>query len=220
MSLSKIQGNSDINSDSDHYSNESNGDYTYHCNCSSKINDHEKKIIDLQKTIAQLVEKLEEFEKRFENVDFSNLDGKTSTTNIIKMRPLIKEKLYDNADEKVDADYVQDKLENGTIKSDFLVIKRIYFRGLEKHQIPIRVYKKGYLEYWANDKWTIDKNGSKTLSILISNLKSYYIKVNKADLYIDNPNIFIKNQTHIHEMKGKKYRAEIYKMIVDYFEDI
>ena len=189
------------------------------CECLSDVDGLKQQILTMQKTIITLGEKLVEFEKRFEDIELNSSERKSSIPFVVKMRPLIKEKLYKNKDEKVDTGYVKDKLENGTVKSDFLVIKRIYFRGLHRNQIPIRVYKKGYLEYWANDKWNVDKNGSKTLSILIGNLKAYYKNVNKADVYIDDPNVFIKNQTHIHEMKGAKYRNELYRMIIEYFED-
>lgn len=170
----------------------------------------ESKLTELCNIILKLrydVEKL--------NIKIDNLETKTSTKTI-STNNRINMKIKKS--EKCEKD-IQNILEKHSLSYDFNLIKDLYLNSdNDKH--PIRYISKNKFQYWDDNCWNEDNNAEHIKKICIDTLQSLYLRCNKYENYINNNELYIKNQEYISSIaKDEKYKDRLIIKIKDYILD-
>jgi len=179
---------------------------------SKNIDYNNYKYEDLVREVIQMKNKMEKMEKELLKIKRSSSEDK-SNENIITIRDIKKEDFLELGD--ATKDYVLKQLEMNSVKTDFNFIKTIYFKDKNYKEYPIRFVNRNTFEYWSDNKWHMDRNGEdKVINILIYNIRASYLKSNQFENYpLDKSDIFIENQTHIHNMEKDKYKTSIRNLL-------
>ena len=110
--------------------------------------------------------------------------------------------------------FIQLNLHQHNINSDIKIFKKIYIDEIPKSYYPIRYIKNNY-QYWLNDKMNLDdENGSYIKETVITNIINIYLNINSYENYIDNNDLFLKNQEYIINMSKQKYKDKFFKNIL------
>lgn len=155
--------------------------------------------------------KLDFIIKSIENINktIKNLENKISTKNFY-----IKEIKIETFN--LDLEYVKECLETNSIKTDFGIIKKLYF-SVDENFYPIKIGSHKKLLYWLDNKWNID-NEKYVSNILSKNLKNCYLKANTFDNYKDNDDLFLSNQLYIGKLSDEKYKDSLEKLLKSFLE--
>ena len=99
------------------------------------------------------------------------------------------------------------------IESDCELLGKYYFDDIPKDDYPLKRDKKNDSYFWNGDEW-IEDNGTNLKSILSSNLRKLYTKINVISDQISNPN-YLENQEHINKINTKKYQMKLYNLFME-----
>ena len=128
--------------------------------------------------------------------------------NDINYREIKKEEI------NLDINFVKKCLESHNLNSDLKIFKKIYIDEIPKSYYPIR-HMKGNYSYWLNNKMNIDdENGNYIKETIITNISNIYLNVNSYENYINDNDLFIKNQEYIVNMSKSKYKDKLFKNIL------
>ena len=64
-----------------------------------------------------------------------------------------------------------------------------------------------------------DENGTYIKDIIIHNISNIYLKVNNFDDYLEDNDLFIKNQEYILNMSKQKYKDRLFNNILKIIKD-
>lgn len=155
-----------------------------------------------------------------ENNDLNELN------NIVKNKlnqeiPIIKVNSFSNfyidiKKEKLELDnsFIKKCLESHTINADLKIFKKIYIEDIPNSCYSIRTIKGNY-QYWLNNKMNDDdENGTYIKDIIIHNISNAYLEANNFDHYLQDNDLFIKNQEYILDMNKQKYKDKIFNNIL------
>ena len=148
---------------------------------------------------------IEELNNRISNIEYKLKNNK----KINNIKELKKHRV------ELDEKFIKDCLEKGNINYDVQIIKKIYF-NLDTSLYPVKVDKKKYL-YWLNNEWHEDVNGIYIKDVIVNNLHSCYLRCNKFDKYINNTDLYIKNQEYISFISNNdKYRNKLLNQLKEF----
>ena len=171
-----------------------------------KINEKNSKIKKEEKSIKIKKEEVI-LEQPQELVKVNSLN-----INDIKYREIKKEEI------NLEINFVKKCLESHNLNSDLKIFKKIYIDDIPKSYYPIR-HMKGNYSYWLNDKMNIDdENGNYIKEILVTNISNIYLNVNSFENYVNDNDLFIKNQEYIVNMSKQKYKDKLFKNILKIIE--
>jgi len=142
--------------------------------------------------------------------DTSNQDKRLSLIvykNINPNRAIKNEKI------QMDSDIVGRYLSYKEIESDCELLGKYYFDDISKDDYPLKRDKKNDSYFWNGDEW-IEDNGTNLKSILSSNLRKLYTKINVISDQNSNPN-YLENQEHINKINTKKYQMKLYNLFME-----
>ena len=89
----------------------------------------------------------------------------------------------------------------------------MYIKNCKKEYYPIKFYKKNF-QYWKNNTMIFDdENASYIKDTITQNIINCYLKVNTFENYINDSELFIKNQEYILKISSSKYKDKILKEI-------
>lgn len=161
--------------------------------------------------MEEINDKLDLIIKSVENLSqyVKNIEKKISTCN-----SNIKEIKIESFE--MDIEYLRECLESNSIKSDFCIIKKIYFSN-DENFYPIRINNQKKFLYWLDNKWNND-NEKYVANILSKNLKNCYLKINTFENYKHNNDLFLSNQLYINKLSDEKYKDSLEKMIKTFLE--
>jgi hypothetical protein len=140
----------------------------------------------------------------------SNQDKRLSLIvykNINPNRAIKNEKI------QMDPEIVERYLSYKEIESDCELLGKYYFDEISKEDYPLKKDKKNDSYFWNGDEW-IEDNGTNLKSILSSNLRKLYTKINVITDQISNPN-YLENQEHINKINTKKYQMKLYNLFIE-----
>jgi hypothetical protein len=119
---------------------------------------------------------------------------------------------------ELDDDFIKVCLEKSSLLADFEIIKKIYF-DISYNKYPIQSVNKKLYKYWLNDKWNLDSDGKYIKDVFIGNLHSCYLRFNKYEKYINNTDLYIKNQEYISFIDNdEKYKTRLLNHVKEYIE--
>jgi hypothetical protein len=114
---------------------------------------------------------------------------------------------------QMDPEIVERYLSYKEVESDCELLGKYYFDDIPKEDYPLKKDKKNDSYFWNGDKW-IEDNGTNLKSILSSNLRKLYTKINVISEQISNPN-YLENQEHINKINTKKYQMKLYNIFME-----
>jgi hypothetical protein len=114
---------------------------------------------------------------------------------------------------QMDPEIVERYLSYKEIESDCELLGKYYFDDIPKEDYPLKKDKKNDSYFWNGDEW-IEDNGTNLKSILSSNLRKLYTKINVISEQISNPN-YLENQEHINKINTKKYQMKLYNLFME-----
>jgi hypothetical protein len=114
---------------------------------------------------------------------------------------------------QMDPEIVKRYLSYKEIESDCELLGKYYFDEISKEDYPLKKDKKNDSYFWNGDEW-IEDNGTNLKSILSSNLRKLYTKINVITDQISNPN-YLENQEHINKINTKKYQMKLYNLFIE-----
>ena len=114
---------------------------------------------------------------------------------------------------QMDPEIVERYLSYKEIESDCELLGKYYFDEISKEDYPLKKDKKNDSYFWNGDEW-IEDNGTNLKSILSSNLRKLYTKINVITDQISNPN-YLENQEHINKINTKKYQMKLYNLFIE-----
>ena len=158
-----------------------------------------------------MIQKIDELNSKIEILEFKvdNIsNNKTIILNNNQIIPFKKEK-FDLND-----DIVRKLLERTNIQGDYEMFKLMYL-NTDKNLYPIKKTLNNDYQYWYNEGWNSDIDYIK--SVLSSNLRHCYLKINIYDMYKENSDKFIKNQEHIDNLSDDKYLTKLIEYIYKKF---
>ena len=164
-------------------------------------------------------ELIETNELNYKNINESN-DNLNEDIPIMKVnsfsnfyKDIKKEKL------ELDNNFVKKCLESHNINSDLKIFKKIYIDDIPSSSYSIRTIKDNY-QYWLNNKMNDDdENGTYIKDIIIHNISNIYLEVNNFDDYLEDNDLFIKNQEYILNMSKQKYKDRLFNNILKIIKD-
>lgn len=106
---------------------------------------------------------------------------------------------------------IKENLEKNNLSGDYEIFNLMYYKGT-KESYPIKKLSENKYQYWNNNEWK-DDNLDTIKTIIISNIRYCYLKVNKYDEYKENSDKFIKNQEHINKLSDNKYSNKLINYI-------
>jgi len=135
--------------------------------------------------------------------------------------PIIKVNSFSNfyidiKKEKLELDnsFIKKCLESHTINADLKIFKKIYIEEIPNSCYSIRTIKGNY-QYWLNNKMNDDdENGTYIKDIIIHNISNAYLEANNFDHYLQDNDLFIKNQEYILDMNKQKYKDKLFNNIL------
>ena len=135
--------------------------------------------------------------------------------------PIIKVNSFSNfyidiKKEKLELDnsFIKKCLESHTINADLKIFKKIYIEDIPNSCYSIRTIKGNY-QYWLNNKMNDDdENGTYIKDIIIHNISNAYLEANNFDHYLQDNDLFIKNQEYILDMNKQKYKDKLFNNIL------
>jgi len=114
---------------------------------------------------------------------------------------------------QMDPEIVERYLSYKEVESDCELLGKYYFDDIPKEDYPLKKDKKNDSYFWNGDEW-IEDNGTNLKSILSSNLRKLYTKINVISEQISNPN-YLENQEHINKINTKKYQMKLYNIFME-----
>jgi len=114
---------------------------------------------------------------------------------------------------QMDSDIVGRYLSYKEVESDCELLGKYYFDDIPKDDYPLKRDKKNDSYFWNGDEW-IEDNGTNLKSILSSNLRKLYTKINVISDQNSNPN-YLENQEHINKINTKKYQMKLYNLFME-----
>ena len=180
------------------------------------MKDNAKSEIELLHSILNMMsllnDKIDSLDKRVLKLDnkiidsIDNIEKNIESKNVKNMpiRNFKKEKfeLEDSTVKKI--------LERASINGDYDMFKLMYL-NVDKELYPIKRVDNEY-HYWNNGFYK-DIDCEHIKSVISSNLRHCYFKVNKYDECKENSDKFIKNQEHIDKLKDDKYLMKVVEYI-------
>ena len=164
-------------------------------------------ILKLDKNVEILKNKVDNIENKNFLLNNKSIEKKEINNKSISEFKKIKVDLTENE--------IQSALEKHSIASDFSILYSIYF-NCNKLYYPIRYISKNNYQYWSNNNWNDDKDGKYIKKICIDTLQSCYLRFNKYEKYIDNNDIYIKNQEYISSIThDEKYKTRLLNKITE-----
>jgi hypothetical protein len=120
---------------------------------------------------------------------------------------------------ELDNNFVKKCLESHTINADLKIFKKIYIENIPNSCYSLRAIKGNY-QYWLNNKMNDDdENGSYIKDIIIHNISNAYLEANNFDDYIEDNDLFIKNQEYILNMNKQKYKDKLFTNILKLIQE-
>ena len=164
-------------------------------------------------------ELIETNELNYKNINESN-------DNLNEDIPIMKVNSFSNfykdiKKEKLELvnNFVKKCLESHNINSDLKIFKKIYIDDIPSSSYSIRTIKDNY-QYWLNNKMNDDdENGTYIKDIIIHNISNIYLEVNNFDDYLEDNDLFIKNQEYILNMSKQKYKDRLFNNILKIIKD-
>ena len=114
---------------------------------------------------------------------------------------------------QMDSDIVGRYLSYKEVESDCELLGKYYFDDIPRDDYPLKRDKKNDSYFWNGDEW-IEDNGTNLKSILSSNLRKLYTKINIISDQNSNPN-YLENQEHINKINTKKYQMKLYNLFME-----
>lgn len=114
---------------------------------------------------------------------------------------------------QMDPEIVGRYLSYKEVESDCELLGKYYFDDIPKDDYPLKRDKKNDSYFWNGDEW-IEDNGTNLKSILSSNLRKLYTKINVISDQNSNPN-YLENQEHINKINTKKYQMKLYNLFME-----
>lgn len=164
---------------------------------------------------------LEEALSKVSSVPVENSVGETTelTTcqdkrlSLIVYKNINPNRAIKNEKIQMDPEIVKRYLSYKEIESDCELLGKYYFDEILKEDYPLKKDKKNDSYFWNGDEW-IEDNGTNLKSILSSNLRKLYTKINVITDQISNPN-YLENQEHINKINTKKYQMKLYNLFIE-----
>ena len=120
---------------------------------------------------------------------------------------------------ELDNSFIKKCLESHTINADLKIFKKIYIEDIPNSCYSIRTIKGNY-QYWLNNKMNDDdENGSYIKDIIIHNISNAYLEANNFDHYLQDNDLFIKNQEYILNMNKQKYKDKLFTNILKLIQE-
>lgn len=168
-----------------------------------------KLIVDMNNNIKRLETKIDKLETIIStHCDIGPVIG---PNNYTKTPRIFKKEKFD-----FDEDIVRKILEKSSQSGDFEIFKLMYTTN-ENSVYPLRKVKTDY-QYWNGDNFISDPECEFIKSVLTSNIRHCYVRVNKySDMNLENADKFIKNQEHIEKLNDPKY---INKLVDNIFKKL
>ena len=152
----------------------------------------------LEKSSEKSLESSDNQEKRMALIVYKNINpNRAIKSEKIQMEP------------EIVARYLSYK----EIESDCELLGKYYFDDIPKEDYPLKRDKKNDSYFWNGDEW-IEDNGTNLKSILSSNLRKLYTKINVLSDQNSNPN-YLENQEHINKINTKKYQMKLYNLFME-----
>mgnify|MGYP003947674895 CR=1 FL=1 len=176
------------------------------------MTDNTELLQSIYKLVLCMNDKIDNLESRIDILDekmnnyISAIDKKIESKNVKNMpiRNFTKEKF------DLDDTVVKKILERASIGGDYDLFKLMYL-NVDKELYPITCVSNEYC-YWING-FHKDVDCEHIKSIISSNLRHCYFKINKYDESKENSDKFIKNQEHIDKLKDDKYLMKLIEYI-------
>jgi len=176
----------------------------------AQINSLHDRIANLEEALSK-VQTLPQESPTDKQLDTSaNQDKRLSLIvykNINPNRAIKNEKI------QMDSDIVGRYLSYKEVESDCELLGKYYFDDIPKDDYPLKRDKKNDSYFWNGDEW-IEDNGTNLKSILSSNLRKLYTKINVISDQNSNPN-YLENQEHINKINTKKYQMKLYNLFME-----
>lgn len=164
-------------------------------------------ITTMNKHILRLESKIDKLESNKITPTSSVISSDTKPLNTETKPRIFKKEKFD-----IDEDKVRGILEKANQAGDYEMFKIMYLKT-EKFLYPIRKIKSDY-QYWDGTDFKSDLDGEFIKSVITSNIRHCYVKVNKySDMSIENADKFIKNQEHIEKLNDPKYMNKLFDNI-------
>jgi hypothetical protein len=169
----------------------------------NKLNELCNLILKLRDDVETLNNKIDKLEMK---TSITNTNTTISTSNRINM------KIRKSKKSEKEIQYI---LEKHSLFHDFVLIKELYLSSSDnKH--PIRYISKHTYQYWEDNCWNGDNNGEHIKKICIDTLQSLYLRCNKYENYINDNELYIKNQEYISLIaNNEKYKDRLIMKIKD-----
>jgi hypothetical protein len=200
--------------------------------CLSPIDDKNKIDSDFNES-SILNNIIEENMNNDNTISINNTNNTNNTNNIIDNTtqeqnintfeeiPIMKVNSFSNfykdiKKEKLELDnnFVKKCLESHNINSDLKIFKKIYIDNIPNSCYSLRAIKGNY-QYWLNNKMNDDdENGTYIKDIIIHNISNAYLEANNFDDYLEDNDLFIKNQEYILNMNKQKYIDKLFTNIL------
>lgn len=176
-----------------------------------------KLIVDMNNNIKRLETKIDKLETiisthcDIDPVIDQPIVPVNDPNNYTKTPRIFKKEKFD-----FDEDIVRKILEKSSQSGDFEIFKLMYTTN-ENSVYPLRKVKTDY-QYWNGDNFISDPECEFIKSVLTSNIRHCYVRVNKySDMNLENADKFIKNQEHIEKLNDPKY---INKLVDNIFKKL
>jgi hypothetical protein len=161
------------------------------------------KIYDSQK---EILTKLDNFEKRI--IDLEKSMRCYGNENIQDLKELKYEELY------IDKSDVDKALLYLDYRSIVYIFRLIYKNKSNNDYVyPLRITGKRSYEYYHNNKWNPDLYGHHSMNVICKNIQDLFLSFNTMENY--NIEKFMANQAFIFKLSNDKYKKDVFKNIIE-----
>jgi hypothetical protein len=176
----------------------------------AQINSLHDRIANLEEALSKVQSPSQESQSDKQLDTSANQDKRMALIvykNINPNRAIKNEKI------QMDSDIVGRYLSYKEVESDCELLGKYYFDDIPRDDYPLKRDKKNDSYFWNGDEW-IEDNGTNLKSILSSNLRKLYTKINIISDQNSNPN-YLENQEHINKINTKKYQMKLYNLFME-----
>jgi len=169
-----------------------------------------EKIVKIFETQEIILEKINSFEHRLQNIEkkieLTSKNNESISYNYLK--ELKKEDLSVIKEDVIKALNYRD------YRSVIYIFKNIYKNKTNlEYAYPIKITGKRSFEYYNNMKWNPDLYGHYSTSIICSNIQNLFTKYNNIEDFDSDD--FIMNQQFICKLSDEKYQKSIFRNIIE-----
>lgn len=171
--------------------------------CNNQSGSKDAIISMLISTVNNLTERVEHLENSMKMLDKNELD----TTKCIEIKI---QKIDPNEDD------IRRALKMPAVEGDAYLLKQYYLNDASDAAEPIRMINKRRFEYWADNIWNVDIDGTNLKKILSKNLQQCYLRYITFDRFKHDNGTYLQYQERIHLLSNEKHIVKLFSAFKEY----